>query len=466
MLGRLLRGLVLALGLGGLYILITMRMQQINREQVLRWYRRRPSLPKQRIVVLGAGFGGLYTTLHLATELRADPEVEIVLVDQHNFHLFTPLLTTVAAGLVDSQHVAYPVRRLERNNTFLFRESKVLRIDLDNKIVHLEDGELDYDYLVLSLGSVTNFFGMKNIERLALPFKSVGDAIRLRNHVINQFEEAAWERDLEKRRQLLTFVFCGGGATGVELAASMRDFIFDSLIEEYPGIDKKEVRLILVEAHPRILPALDLYMSTVAHNKLLSKGIDVRTETRVTSVVEDESGTLMAVETDRGERIQTRSLIWTAGIEANPLIAALPVRKGKGGAVMVDEFLSLPGYPGVYALGDNAHVTDPKTGKLLPPDAKVAVQLARSVATNILNELNKMPKEELKYEYLGELVLLGTNAAVAEVRGVRISGLPAFLLWRSFYFWRLLGFESKARVAWDYLYGLFAERDTAQMETA
>ena len=465
MLGRLIRGLLLAIGLGALYM-ITSRWQHDRREEVLRWYRKRPSQPRKRIVVLGGGFGGLFTTLYLADALRSDPDVEIVLVDRHNFHLFTPLLTTVAAGLIDSQHVAYPIRRLERRSTFLFRESEVVGIDLDKKMVHLSDGELNYDYLVLSLGGVTNFFNMKDVERLAFPFKSVGDAIRLRNEFINRLEEAAWESDPDERRRLLTFVFCGGGATGVELAATMRDFIFESLIEEYPGLNKDEVRLILVEAHPRILPSVSTYISTVAHNKLLSKGIEVRVGTRIARVIEDEAGKLKAVETQDGEQVPTSTLIWTAGIEANPLVAALPIEKGKGGAIVVDKYLSVPGHPGVYALGDDANVTHPRTGQPLPPDAKVAVRLAQWVARNVVNELRGRSKEEFKYEHVGELILLGVNSAVAEVKGVRLSGLPAFILWRSFYFGRLLGMESKARVAWDYLYGLFAERDTAQLDIA
>ncbi|MBI2955464.1 MAG: NAD(P)/FAD-dependent oxidoreductase [Chloroflexi bacterium] len=465
MAGRLIRGLLLALGIAWLYFL-TSRTQRFNRAKVARWYRTRPEVPKRRIVVLGAGFGGLYTTMHLADALRADPRVEITLVDRNNFHLFTPLLTTVAGGLVDSQHVAYPVRRLERTNTFLFRESNVIGIDLDKKMVRLEDGHLTYDYLVFALGSVTNFFGMKNVERLAFPFKNLRDAVRVRNEVISRFEEAIWESDPARRRQLLTFVFCGGGATGVELAAAVHDFIFESLIEEHPGVERNEVRLVLVEAHRRLLPTHDPYLSIVTHNKLLSKGVDVRLGTRIASPIEDDSGRLTAVETHTGEIIPTRTLIWTAGIEVSDVISTLPVQKGRGGAIMVDEYLGVPGYQGVYALGDNAAARDPRTGVALSPDAKVAVQLARWVAKNIVNEMNGRPRVQFKYEHMGDLVLLGTNAAVADIKGVKLSGLPAFLLWRSFYFWRLLGFESKARIAWDYLYGLLAERDTAKTEVA
>jgi NADH dehydrogenase len=402
--------------------------------------------------------------MHLADAMNADPEVEIVLVDAHNFHLFTPLLTTVSAGLIDSQHVAYPIRRMERVKPFLFRESEVTGIDLQGKTVTLAKDELSYDYLVISLGSVTNFFGMKEVERLAFPFKSMGDAIRLRNRVIEMFEQAAWEPDPERKRQLLTFVFCGAGATGVELAAAIHDFIANTLIEEHPTITLDDVNLILMEASERILPALSAYMSTVSHNKLLSKGVDVRTGTRITQVRPTGHDQTLVVETEDGQIIPTGTLVWTAGIQANPLVSALPVDKGRGGSVVVDEHLMVPGFPGVYALGDNASVRNITTGKPLPPDAKVAVRLAESVAKNIANDLRGQPQTPFQYEHPGDLVSLGTNAAVAEIKGVRLSGFPAFVLWRSFYFWRLLGFESKARIAWDYLYGMFAERDTAQTE--
>jgi NADH dehydrogenase len=370
------------------------------------------------------------------------------------------MLTLVAGGLVEARHVIYPVRRLLRRRCFSFREREVRAIDLERRRVETLDGPIDYDYLVLALGARTNFYGIPNMAELSFPFKTVADAVRLRNHIIDMFERAALESDPAFRRELLTFVIVGGGPTGVELAANLHDFMHHSLVEEYPTLDFSEVRVILIERKERVLPNLPEDLGRVAERTLRGKRVEMRLEAAV-SAVEADRLTLMD-----GNNVPTHTVIWAAGVEASPVVAALPVEKGRGGAVVVNEYFQLPEHPEVFALGDNASVVDPRTGAPLPADAKVAIREADWVAKNVLHSLRGEPLERFQYKPIGDMISLGTWAAVADIRGLKISGFPAWLLWRTFYLGRLFGAENKLRVMGDWVLESFFERDTARVEAA
>ncbi|MEA2639430.1 MAG: hypothetical protein QOF51_824 [Chloroflexota bacterium] len=419
----------------------------------------RDTEPRRRVLVLGAGFGGLYAGIRVADAYWDDPDTEVMLIDRNNYHLFTPMLTLVAGSAVEPRHVAFPVRRLMRDHHLAFRRSEVRGIDLVNHVVHTDAGDVSYDKLVIGLGSVANYFGMTDVEERAITFKTMADAVQVRNHVVDCFERATLESAPEKRRELLTFVVVGAGPTGVELCAALHDFIHHTLIEEYPNISfEDDVRIILFEMKDRVLPNLEDDLATVATRVLKRKEVEMRLGTAIDHV---EDG---VVTTKEGERIPMRTLVWVAGVQASPVVEALGVQKGRAGAIVVDECLRVPGHPGVYALGDAAAYSDPETDKPLPADAKVAVQQAIAVAENVVRELRGEAPRPFIYRRFGDMISLGTNAAVADVLGFKLTGYAAWLLWRTFYLGRLQGLESKFRVIGDWALGAFFERYTARLE--
>lgn len=455
----ILRPLLLAAGAGVAGLAARRWVAALRRRRIARALVERDVEPARRIVVLGAGFGGLYSAMRLADEYWADPTTEVLLLDRANYHLFTPMLTLVAASAVHPPAVAYPVRRLLRDHHLAFQRAEVRSIDLEHRTVHTHRGTVPYDKLVIGLGSVTNFFGLKEVERVAFRFKSLADAVRIRNHIVDCFERASALDDPAERREWLTFAIVGGGPTGVELSAGIHDFIHHTLIEEYPNLSfENEVRILLFEMRDRLLPAQAPDLAEVAERVLRRKAIDLRLGSAISSASD------RSLRTQDGEEIASRTLIWTAGVMANPVVSALPVEKGRGGAVIVDSCLRVPGHPGVYALGDNAAYIDPRTGQYLPPDAKVAVQQAEAVATNIIRELRGEPPQPFVYRHFGDMISLGENAAVADVLGMKLTGLPAWLLWRLYYLGRLQGVESKLRVLGDLLLGALFERYTARLE--
>lgn len=338
----------------------------------------------QRIVILGAGFGGLYTARHLEKALRGTETAEVVLIDRHNFHLFTPMLHEITAGKIEPRHVVWPVRLLGRRWQLTFLERQIEAIDFDRGRVLTDRGPERYDVLVLALGSVTNFYGLDPPPHL-FEFKELRDAVRLRNHLIKCFEKAEQETDATRRRTLLTFILAGGGCTGVELAAEIHDFIFTSLIRFYRQIDPSEIRILLLEATRRIIPCVGESLAELALEKLRQKRVEVQLETPVAELLSE--GCVLST----GEKIRADTVIWTAGVRANPVIEALPVGKDHLGRVKVNNHLQLPDHPEVYVLGDCAHFEDAASGHALPPTAQVAIQQARVVAINLARRLQGKP---------------------------------------------------------------------------
>ena len=412
----------------------------------------------RRVVILGAGFGGLFTALTLERQLQREARAEILLLDARNFHLFSPMLHEVTSGSVEPRHVVWPIRALGRKTRVTFERREVLSIALEGGKVLTDQGEVGYDYLVIALGSTTNYFGVTGAREKAFTFKTLTDAVRLRNHLLEMFEQADLEQDPERRRKLLSFILVGAGCTGVELATELRDLAQRTLGRHYPRLDAREVRIVLAEASGRIIPCVSDRLADLGLEKLKRKGIEVRLHAPVVGVRDG------AVELANGEVLSTATIIWTAGVKANPVVEALPVEKDKLGRVVVNEYLELPPFPGVLAIGDGAHCWDRRLQAALPPTAQVAVQQARCVAGNIARELRGQGKEPFVYRHRGDLVSLGAGDGVGEIAGLAFSGLPAWLLWRSVFLAKLIGWKNRIRVALDWIIGSLFERDVAKLE--
>jgi NADH:ubiquinone reductase (H+-translocating) len=427
---------------------------------------------KKRIVILGGGFGGMTTAENLERVFGADRSVEITLVSETNALLFTPMLAEVAGSSLEPTHISAPLRTSLRRTQVV--RGKVARIDLEKRCVNVtlsprskDDGtadfqELSYDHLVLALGSVSNYFGNQNIERLAFDFKSLLDAIRIRNHVIDMFERADRESVAARRRELLTFVVAGGGFAGVELAGALNDFA-RGILADYPNLRPEELQIILVHAGERILPELSLSLAAYALKRMGARGVTFKLKTRLSDA---RPG---VVTLNPSEEIRAQTLVWTAGAVPNPLIKTLPVAVNKRGAVEVDGVLAVPGHAGLWAVGDCAAVTDAKTGNPCPPTAQFALREARALAHNIHASAKGKPLKSFHFDSLGALCVVGHQTACAEFtipfarnKSVRFSGVLAWLMWRGIYLSKLPGLERKARVLIDWVIELFFPRDIVQ----
>lgn len=419
-------------------------------------YRPRPNRGGKRVLILGAGFGGLTTAMELA---KLDSGLEVTLIDRVNFHLFTPILYQVATGLVEPGHIAYAVRSIAREYGFGFREGEVVDVDLDGRRVVLDSGELSYDALVVALGSTTNYFGNEGLRQHALPLKTLRDAIGIRNRILDQFERAEAEQDLGRKRARLTLVVVGGGATGVELIGSIRTLVGTGLLRDYPAIGASDVRLVLVEGGPSLLGGIDPWLGDRARDHLTRKGVEVMLDTTVTEVTPE------GARLQDGTFIASRTVIWAAGVRPTPITADLALEKGRDGRLVVDEYLQVADRPGVYALGDCAWFpVRAQDGKPAPPNAATAVREARVVAHNVAAELGGGARRRYEYRSEGNLVSLGQGDAVVDVRGVRLEGLPAWLFWRGFYLSQLMGFKDRMGVLLDWFSAYFVLRDTAKLD--
>ncbi|MGV3719316.1 MAG: NAD(P)/FAD-dependent oxidoreductase [Actinomycetota bacterium] len=434
------------------------RRGAVDLEDRIRRLQGAPAAHGKNIVILGAGFGGLNTAATLVARLPKESGWTVTLVDRHNYFLFTPLLYHAATGLVEPSSVLFPIRGLTRAEHFRFRESTVLDIDLNRRTVHLDDGQLSYDYLVLALGSVTNFFGKDSELRDALTLKGATDAIAVRNRLVEAFERADITTDPEERRRCLTFAVVGAGATGVELIGAIRGLIHGTLARQFPEIRPDETRVLLFEAMPEILPGLPRDLASYAERRLRDLGVEIRLNTPVEHV---EPG---GVTLQGGERLPARTVIWTAGVKPSPVASRLNVPKVKNGRILVDEYLQVCNVDDCFALGDVAAFIDPQTEKPLPPNAAVAVRQGKALAEILLARLERQTPQPFRYTTVGELVSLGRQEAVAAVKGLHLTGFPAWLLWRVFYLTQLMGFRNRLSVALEWSFAFANQRDTARLE--
>jgi NADH:ubiquinone reductase (H+-translocating) len=420
---------------------------------------------RKRIVILGGGFAGMKTAACLEQELHTNSSAMITLISETNALLFTPMLAEVAGSTLEPSHISTPLRSSLRRTEFI--RGRVDAIDLENrKVVLASDsptGDLvvPYDHLVLALGSVSNYLGMANIEKLAFNFKSLVDAIRIRNHVIEMFERADREPDASHRVPFLSFVIAGGGFAGVELAGALNDFA-RGILADYPNLNPSELSIVLVHTRDRILPELSESLARYAQKKMEVRGVKFRLNARLSDA---QPGVVVVSD---GE-IRAQTLVWTAGTAPNPLLKSQPFERDKRGAVKVDFTLAVPGYPGVWALGDCAAVNDAKTGKPYPPTAQFAIREAATVARNIVAQLGGRPLKNFHFNSLGALCVVGHQTACAELsvpfarsKSVRFSGLLAWLMWRGIYLSKLPGMERKIRVLMDWMIELFFPRDIVQ----
>jgi NADH dehydrogenase len=417
---------------------------------------------KHRILILGGGFGGLYTALELEKKLPKHPNVEVTLVNRENFFLFTPMLHEVAAGDLDLTNIVSPVRKLLRKVNFF--EGEVEGIDLAERRVVVSHGfdrhthELEFDQVVLGLGSSTNFFGLPGLEQNALTMKSLSDAINLRNRMIALLEEADTECvDSANRKALLTFVVAGGGFAGVETIGGINDFVRECL-RFFPNIREHDIRMVLVHPGPTVLPELSSSLGEYAQGSLRRKGIDIRLNTKVEGYVDD------TVALSDGSILATHTLIWTAGTTPHSLLAALPCAKERGRIVVNDE-LAVKGSPGVWAIGDCALVPDRTTGKYCPPTAQHALREGKVLAHNLLSAVTGRPRKSFSFATLGQLAAIGHRTGVANILGKNFQGFIAWWLWRTIYLSKLPRFEKKVRVALDWTLDLLFSKDLVQYVT-
>ena len=413
---------------------------------------------RKRILILGSGFGGLYTALHLEKKLRRETAVEITLVNRENFFLFTPMLHEVAAGDLDLTHIVTPVRKLLRRTHFF--NGNIRSINLKGRrvvVAHADDDhdhELFYDYLILALGSVTNFHNLPGLAENAQTMKSLSDAIRLRGRLIKNLEEADFECSSKDRSRLLTVVVAGGGFAGVETIASVNDFMREA-IEFYPKLTQKELRIVLVEATDVILPELGPELGAYARKTLARRGVQFLMNTTVKSFSNDE------VNLSGGTSLKTNLLVWTAGVSPNPLLEMLDCSKERG-RLVTNEFLEVEDFPGVWALGDCAAVPDPASGKSCPPTAQHAIRQGKVVAENIIAAINDGQRRRFEFKTIGALASIGKRTGVARIMGVNFSGFVAWWLWRTIYLGKLPRFEKKVRVALDWFLDLLFSKDLVQ----
>ncbi|MBI2957580.1 MAG: NAD(P)/FAD-dependent oxidoreductase [Chloroflexi bacterium] len=406
------------------------------------------------IVVLGGGFAGVYSVIRLEKALRRDRAVRITLISDENFFLYTPLLHEVATGGVETRHIAYPIRRLRKKRRFDFARSRVTGVDLDKRKVMTDNGSIDYDYLVLALGSTTNMTSLPGNSSNVFTLKNLLDGVMIRNHIIRMFETADCEEDTRRRKQLLTFVVVGAGYTGVQLAADLRNFVRRSLLKGYRNIDPALVRVLLVGDRDHILSGRDRKLSDTSARMLQKLGVDIRLNTRVTGLWDH------GIELNHIEVEPTDTVIWVAGIVASPVVSALPVQKDELGRVVVDQYLRVPGHPEVYAVGDNAHFEDPASKAVLPPRAHYAVRQPAVVVANILADLKGSAPHTYRYQPASELVSLGPRNAAMNLFGVHLFGLLARFIWLAGYLTIMMGPYNRTRVLMDWILGLIYDRDS------
>jgi NADH dehydrogenase len=418
------------------------------------------SANKKRILILGGGFAGAYTALYLQKLLSGTPDVEVMVVSQENFILFTPMLHEVAGTDAAATDVVQPLRKMLRRTSVLIGD--VESIDLAKKQVRVRQSDLvnhrevTYDQLVLALGSVTNFYRTPGIEEYALTMKTLGDALVVRNRAIDTLELADDEPDDAQRRAMMTVVVAGGGFAGVETVGAVNDLLREAL-KFYNHLNENMLRIVLVDAGQVILPELGASLGRYAEKQLSRRGVEIHLNTAVKSYDGEE------VVLGDGTRIPSRMIIWTAGITPVPIVATVPCTKVHG-HIVANEYLQVPDLPGVWALGDCALVPDlTRPGKSCPPTAQHATRQAAVLAHNIVAAMSSQPLRPFKFKTLGLLATIGRRTGVAEIAGVKFSGIVAWWLWRAIYLSKLPGIQKKVRVALDWALDLCFSKDIVQL---
>jgi NADH dehydrogenase len=423
---------------------------------------------KKKVLILGAGAAGLGVALELKKASAGVPGLEVTLVDQRNYHHPLPFIWQVMSGSVEPSHISFPLHALLRRRgaegPVKFRQRRVQGIDVEKKVVSTDTGKLKWDYLVVALGSTTNFFGMADIEENSLSFKSLRDAVNIHNHILDNYEAALRERNEERRRELLTFVVVGGGPTGIELAAAIQDFVRKALVRDYPSL-MSQTRVLLVEAQDALLSGFGAKVSELAISRLRSRGIEVLLKTRISKAWS------AGVQTADGQTIPTRTVIWVAGVKPVDIVESLPFEKAKGGRIVVNQYLEVPESPGVYVLGDCAYSLQENGSVPYPPTQQVAGRQGPACARNIVRAMRGQEQRPFHYKFKGQVIYMGRNLVVAQLGNRVFDGFAAALLRRVYYLWVFIsylglptGFRRKLGAVCGWIPAYFYHRNTAHLE--
>ena len=416
-----------------------------------------------RVVILGGGYGGIYAAMGLQKAARRG-QIELSLVSQENFFLYQPMLAEVVSGSIEPPHVVIPIRRLLRYTSFY--QAEIDAVDAQSREVvvrypggHAHYERIPYDHLVVAVGSTTDLSKMPGMAEHAFPFKTLGDAFSLRNHLISVMERAEVENVPEEKPELLTFVVVGGGYTGVEVAAEINSFIREAA-RSYRNVDRQEVKVILIQGASRILPELNEEQAAFSQRVLERRGIEVRLNTKI------QGATAQSAILSDDVEIPTRTLVAAVGSAPNRLLDRVPGNRDPKGRLVVDETLGIPEHPGIWALGDCAAIPDVRKGgtATAPPTAQYALREGRHVARNSLASIKGKPPHPFSHRNLGVFVPLGRFSAAADVLGLKVSGFPAWWLYRTYYLSQLPRLERKLRVVIDWTLELLFRRDIVQID--
>jgi NADH dehydrogenase FAD-containing subunit len=443
---------------------------------------------RKKIVIVGGGFGGVTVLNKLQNRFQTDVSVDITMISKDNYLLFTPMLHEIASGMIETRHIVTPIRTFCKRSRFYCAE--VESVDLENKAVEIRSSvaqisstqnpvnsmernntSVRFDYLVLALGSETRFFGMSDVEQNAFTIKTLNDAIRLRNHIIYLLEQADQllpESDIDNnhlvrsQKELLTFVIVGGGFAGVETAGELNDFIRDSVNDYYHNIDKSNIRCVIVQSGNRLLPEMSEKLGQFALENLRRSGVEIILNSRVVGASKS------SVKLKDGNEIPTNTIIWSGGVAPALLVSNLVcTHDSKSGRIIVDKYLEVPKYKGVFALGDCAFIIDPNTGNPYPPTAQHAIREGAVVAKNIIAEIEEKldKKEAFDYKTKGMMASIGKRTGVGNLLGIQVHGFLAWWIWRNYYLANLPTLHKKIRVLVDWIIDIFFRRDVTMLKT-
>ncbi len=423
---------------------------------------------KKRVLILGAGAAGVSAALELKKASAALPGLEVTLVDQRDYHQPLPFIWQVVSGSLAPNHVCFPLRALpgikDAGGPVGFRQGRVQGIDVARKAVSTDDGELQWDYLVVALGSTTNFFGMADIEKDSLTLKSLRDAVTIHNQILDTYEAALRERDEQRQRELLTFVVVGGGPTGIELVAAIQDFVREALVRKYSSLTP-HVRVVLVEAQDALLSGMKVRMSELAIKRLRSRGIEVLLKTRITKVGSD------GIQTADGQTIPTRTVIWVAGVKPVAVAESLPFNKAKGGRIVVNQYLEVAESPGVYVVGDCAYLLQEGGSLPYPPTHQVAQRQGPACARNIIRAIQGKEQLPFRYRFKGQVIYMGRNVVLAQLGNHVFDGFAGALVRRVYYLWVFISylgltteFRRKLGAVRGWISAYFYHRNTAHLD--
>jgi NADH:ubiquinone reductase (H+-translocating) len=390
----------------------------------------------KRVVIVGGGFAGLELAKHLK-----DEEVEVILVDRHNYHTFQPLLYQVATGALEAETIAFPIRRMFQHHKNLnFRLADVTKINPEKNSIDTSVGEIPYNYLVLATGATTNFFGDKTLEHFTMGMKSVPEALNVRSMILQSLETAVTEKDPVEKEELMTFVIVGGGPTGTELAGALAEFRNHILTSDYPTLQAKDMRVFIVESKPRVLGVLSEEASAKAKKYLEDLGVVIYNGVRVKSF----DGESLVI--NNGDIIKTRNVIWAAGVAGDFPEGISDDKVVSGHRIQTDELNRVKGYDNIFAIGDVAAIITPDTPNGHPGVAQVAIQQGKNLAHNLLAIIRGKETRSFTYNDRGSLATIGRNKAVADLGKIKIQGFIAWLIWCFVHLFSLIGTRNKISV--------------------